>query len=459
MEEKDMSGITKEKNTLPQGMDEFINSETFKTTYPIITKEMELLKNYLEEKNIIRRVSIREILMELFHSDSNSEIITYLLNDNEQMIENIIKNFNDIFYMGYRKFIKDILISLKRGGNNCSCKNCEEGCSGRSCLNDKINGMSSRNSYVITPTNGNQKEYEELRKKLFSEMVFFINEVKNRGGSNVSFDDVCLQYYIDNNCYPSIYELFYNETEDAFKYCISIMEEAFFVNVKSCENVLLSMKDLNFNDGNIIEKPCSLLHEKEIENNLEAVIAGGDILCEGKGFDDDKNISSNDEEKEGNMSITDMLINIAGFENGDALEEFICSRLEHYVEETGIDEIPICDMDTIVNSFFDMHVDAMKEFGKTWDEMCQKWVDKKYLYFNKTKTAVMVTDPETPELYLEDQDKIFTDNQEENERIVDELAELYGINLRPFILFQGGQPHMIIEDGTIENGDCEDDIN
>lgn len=427
----------------------------------IVNREMDVIGRCLKEMDLDRRVSLRYLIEVNFKNNGKSSLLQLILNsEDKSIVEEFKKYYEDDFNIAIRVPGKDILMSLvPDGGRKCSCTNCLEGCSIKNCLmnKEKINFSTTSNKLL------SEKEKISLQfdKEINNELEYFINEIEQRGDSNVAFIDVCNQYLIDKCATSTLYMLFYNGTQEEYSYCIEVLTNKFNLSWKSFDGLTLSMKDLDFGEENSIDKPCSLAHEKEIESGLDAVTAGGDILCEdeidyhscNEAFDNNSfpsngTIATDEDEK--SMSITEMLIKKAGFENGDALEQFICSRIEYYIAENGCDSIPINEMDSVINSFFEMHVDPVKEFGKGWPEMCQKWVEKKYLYFSKDKTAIMVTDPETPELYLQDNDKIFTNNQEENERIIDEL-EKCGINLKPYVLFRNGQPHIIIEDASVEN--------
>ncbi|CEF65050.1 Hypothetical protein SRAE_1000330300 [Strongyloides ratti] len=427
----------------------------------IVDKEMERIRKILQDMKMDRRVSLRYLIEINFKNNKKNSVLYSIVNEkDDSIIEEFKKYYKCSFNIAVRVPGNDIFISLvPDGGRKCNCVNCLEGCSIKNCLmNKEITNFSITSTKV--PSVGEELS-SQLDKDIENELEFFTSEIEQRGDSNVAFIDVCNQYLIDKGVTSTLYMLFYNGTQKEYSYCVEVLTRKFNLSWKDCDGLTLSMKDLDFGEENTISKPCSLAHEKEIEDGLEAVIAGGDILCEDEvDYYSCNEVSDNNgsfsngttttEEDEKSMTITEMLINKAGFENGDALEQFICSRIEYYIAENGCDRIPINEMDSIVNSFFEMHVDPIREFGKGWPEMCQKWVDKKYLYFSKDKTAIMVTDPETPELYLKDNDKIFTNNQEENERIIDEL-EKYGINLRPYVLFRNGQPHIIIEDASVEN--------
>uniref|UniRef100_A0A0N5BSU3 DNA-directed RNA polymerase n=1 Tax=Strongyloides papillosus TaxID=174720 RepID=A0A0N5BSU3_STREA len=426
-----------------------VRKSTFESYKNIAENEMELVKERLSNMNTDRRVSLRSLLIETSLKDNvkHSFLLNMLDSQDKSVIEDFMAHFREDFNLAVRVPGNDILLSLPpKGGRNCSCTNCLEGCLPKDCLK-----MDSRASVP------KKEELSLFEKKVQDELEYFVNEIEQRGDSNVAFIDVCNQYLIDKRVTSCLYTMLYNGTNEEYLYCVKMLSKEFNLTWNGCDGLTLSMRDLDFGGEALIEKPCSLAHEKEIEDGLEAVVAGGDILCEDgttifysckKTLD--SNVINTSVEDEKSMSITEMLVNKAGFENGDALEQFICSRIESYIAETGYDRIPVSELDSVINNFFEMHVDPVREFGMGWPEMCQRWVDKKYLYFTKDKTAIMVTDPETPELYLEDRDKIFADNQEDNERIIDELA-MHGINLRPYVLFRNGQPHIIIEDASVEN--------
>uniref|UniRef100_A0A0K0G3N5 DNA-directed RNA polymerase n=1 Tax=Strongyloides venezuelensis TaxID=75913 RepID=A0A0K0G3N5_STRVS len=425
-----------------------VHKSTFGNYKNIAEDEMEVVKKHLTNMKTDRRVSLRSLLIEISLKDNvkYSFLQNMLDTQDKSVMEDFLAHFKEDFNLAVRVPGDDILLSLPpKGGRNCSCTNCLEGCPPKNCLK-----MGDKGSVP-------KKEEGILEKKIQDELEYFVNEIDQRGDSNVAFIDVCNQYLIDKRITSCLYTMLYNGTNEEYLYCVKMLSKEFNLTWNGCDGLTLSMRDLDFGCEALIEKPCSLAHEKEIEDGLEAVVAGGDILCEDGTTNYynckkvlDSNVINTSGEDEKSMSITEMLVDKAGFENGDALEQFICSRIESYISETGYDRIPVNELDSVINNFFEMHVDPIREFGMGWPEMCQRWVDKKYLYFSKDKTAIMVTDPETPELYLEDRDKIFADNQEDNERIIDELA-MHGINLRPYVLFRNGQPHIIIEDASVEN--------
>uniref|UniRef100_A0AAF5HYY8 Transthyretin-like family protein n=2 Tax=Strongyloides stercoralis TaxID=6248 RepID=A0AAF5HYY8_STRER len=237
---------------------------------------------------------------------------------------------------------------------------------------------------------------------IMKELTFYETEIESRGGNQILLADLAYQFTTDYGEKALIFDAINYNTEGSKDIITSMIATKFKVNVSNTKDIYLSSKDLEFNldpseDNLSIDKPCTLEHEKEIENNLEAIVAGGDILIDDSDKENKNNGSNNDY---GELSFTEHL-NAIGTENpGDALEIFICSRLQNLIEE-GMESIPIDNLDNLINEFFEMKVDPLREFGCSWNEVAENFVKRNFFYYTLDKKGLVLKDPNTPDIYEE----------------------------------------------------------
>uniref|UniRef100_A0AC35UIL5 Regulatory protein zeste n=1 Tax=Rhabditophanes sp. KR3021 TaxID=114890 RepID=A0AC35UIL5_9BILA len=255
-------------------------------------------------------------------------------------------------------------------------------------------------SVLQSPESKNSPSFEDNKEQMNHEIDFFEREIELRGSTDVPFIELCVQLKKVRDVKSICYEMLLKDVDNSRQRLISLFENKFVIRMENKVDMYLSLKDLNFQkefgagDDLEIEKPCSKRHEQEVENDLEAIIAGGDVLVEDYTKFDPIDTSSLPEISQK----SDNQVCASKFENGDALEDFICSRLQILMEE-GQKSIPIENMHSIINNFFEMHVDPNKEFEKSWSQMANKWVEGKNFYYNDEKTALLLTDPKTPNEY------------------------------------------------------------
>uniref|UniRef100_A0A0N5BND5 ANK_REP_REGION domain-containing protein n=1 Tax=Strongyloides papillosus TaxID=174720 RepID=A0A0N5BND5_STREA len=247
---------------------------------------------------------------------------------------------------------------------------------------------------------------------IMEELAFYEAEVESRGNNHVLLLDLALQYSKDTGNKALIFDSLINNTEGSRDVIITMLASKFKLDLSNINNIYLSSKDLDFHmepneDSAAIDKPCTLEHEKEVENNLEAIAAGGDILIDD--YNDDNKDTGNNKSVTGcdELSFTDHLNAIGTEDPGDALEVFICSRLQNLCEE-GMESIPINDLDNLINEFFEMKVDPIREFGCSWEKVAENFVERNFFYYTLDKKGLVLKDPTTPEVY-EDHVKIPSD--------------------------------------------------
>ncbi|CEF62452.1 Hypothetical protein SRAE_1000072500 [Strongyloides ratti] len=294
----------------------------------------------------------------------------------------------------------------------------------KKCDNVTINHMlgsgdKSFNKENVTPVNNlptnienDNENFKKLKQPLdyvknnhdliMKEISFYETEIELRGGSQIPLADLAQQFTNDCGMKALIFDAINYNTEESRDIIISMIATKFKVNISDTKEVFLSSKDLEFNvdiseDSSSIDKPCTLEHEKEIEDKLEAIVAGGDILID----DSDKENESNKVNNVyGELSFTEHLNAIGTEDPGDALEIFICSRLQSLIEE-GMESIPIDNLDNLINEFFEMKVDPVREFGCSWREVAENFVKRNFFYYTLDKKGLVLKDPTTPEIYEE----------------------------------------------------------